>query len=54
VFILISDHVILLDFRKHLVILLLPDEIDVHIDHLVILAVDIDGIQSGMVIVVDQ
>lgn len=52
-FVFISDHIILLDFRKHFV-LLLADQIDIDIDHLVVLAVDVDSVQSRMVIMINQ
>jgi len=54
VFVFISNHIILPNFRKHLIILLLTDQIDIDIDHLIILAVDIDSVKSGMVIMIDQ
>ena len=53
-FVFISDHIVLLDFWKHLVILLLTYQIDIDIDHLIVLTIYIDSVESRMVIMVDQ
>jgi hypothetical protein len=53
VFAFISDHIGLFYFWEHFV-LVLSNEIDIDIDHLIVLAVDVDSVESGVFVVVDD
>ncbi len=53
VLVLVRDYVGLFDFGEHF-LLVLANQVDVHVDHLVVLAVDVDGVQGAVFVVVDD